>query len=71
MQRLRLVFATHEVTLRGYSLRRIETMIQRQELSLLAKLPRSQPSLIREAQPVESQLLKWRGERQKIKSLDN
>jgi hypothetical protein len=31
-QRLRLVFATHEVTVRGQALRRIETAIQREEL---------------------------------------
>src|SRR5688572_32875326 len=37
-QRLRLVFATHEVMLRGHSLRRIETAIQRMELSSLAVL---------------------------------
>jgi hypothetical protein len=32
-QQLRLVFATHEVSLRGHSLRRIETAMQRMELS--------------------------------------
>jgi len=51
-QHLRLVFATHEVTLRGHSLRRIETAIQRMELSFLAVLPSSQRSLIPEGQPV-------------------
>ncbi|MCI0535853.1 MAG: hypothetical protein L0Z50_11570 [Verrucomicrobiales bacterium] len=51
-QNLRLVFATHEVTLRGHSLRRIETTIQRMELSFLAALPSSQRSLIPEGQPV-------------------
>ena len=38
-QRLRLVFATHEVMLRGHSLRRIETAMQRMELSFLMALP--------------------------------
>ena len=38
-QRLRLVFATHEVLIRGHSLRRIETGIQRMELSFLMALP--------------------------------
>ena len=51
-QRLRLVFATHEVTLRGHSLRRIETTMQRMELSYLVALPSSQRALIAEGQPV-------------------
>jgi hypothetical protein len=34
-QRLHLVFATHEVTLHGHCLRRIETGMQRMELSFL------------------------------------
>ena len=51
-QRLRLVFATHEVSIRGHHLRRIETTMQRLELSLLAKLPSSQRNLITEGQPV-------------------
>ena len=37
-QKLRLVFAMHEVLVRGHSLRRIETAMQRSELSLLAFL---------------------------------
>ncbi len=37
-QRLRLVFATHEVMLRGHSLRRIETTMQRMEPTSLAVL---------------------------------
>lgn len=51
-QNLKLVFATHEVSVRGHHLRRIETTMQRLELSLLAKLPSSQRSLITEGQPV-------------------
>jgi hypothetical protein len=51
-QNLRLVFVTHEVLVRGQSLRRIETAMQRMELSLLTKLPRSQRSLIADGQPV-------------------
>ena len=51
-QVLRLVFAMHEVLVRGYSLRRIETAMQRMELSLLTKLPSSQRSLIADGQPV-------------------
>ena len=51
-QRLRLVFATHEVMLRGHSLRRIETTMQRMELSSLTALPGNQRSLIPDGQPV-------------------
>jgi hypothetical protein len=51
-QQLRLVFATHEVLLRGHALRRIETTMQRMELSFLGKLPSSQRALITEGQAV-------------------
>ena len=51
-QCLRLIFAEHEVLVRGYCLRRIETALQRMELSFLAKLPSGQQSLIAEGQPV-------------------
>ena len=51
-QTLRLVFVTHEVLVSGQSLRRIETAMQRMELSLLTKLPRSQRSSIADGQPV-------------------
>ena len=51
-QQLRLVFATHEVSIRGYSLRRIETAMQRLELSLLVALPGKQRSLIPDGEPV-------------------
>ncbi len=49
---LRLVFVTHEVLVSGQSLRRIETAMQRMELSFLTKLPSSQRSLIPEGQPL-------------------
>ena len=51
-QNLKLVFAAHEVSIRGHHLRRIETVMQRMELSQLAKLPISQQNLITEGQPV-------------------
>ena len=51
-QHLRLVFATHEVSIRGNALRRIETTMQRMELSFLAALPSSQRSLVPDGQPV-------------------
>ena len=51
-QHLRLVFATHEVLIRGNALRRIETTMQRMELSFLATLSSSERKLIAEGQPV-------------------
>ena len=51
-QTLRLVFVTHEILVSGQSLRRIETAMQRMELSLLTILPRSQRLLIADGQPV-------------------
>jgi hypothetical protein len=46
-----LVFVTHEVLVRGQSMRRIETAMQRMELSLLTTLSSSQRSLIADGQP--------------------
>lgn len=51
-QHLRLVFATHEISIRGNALRRIETTMQRMELSFLAALPSCQRSLVPDGQPV-------------------
>src|SRR2546428_1088301 len=51
-QELRLVFAMHEVLVRGHSLRRIETAMQRLDLSLLAVLSGNHRSLIPDGQPV-------------------
>ena|SRR2546427_337021 len=51
-QHLRLIFATHEVLIRGNALRRIETTMQRIELSFLSALSSSQRNLISESQPV-------------------
>ena len=51
-QNLKLVFAAHEVLIRGRHLQRIETIMQRMELSLVTKLPSSQRSLITDGQPV-------------------
>jgi len=55
-QHLRLVFATHEVSVQGNSLRRVETAMQRMELSLLAALPSSQRSLVADGQPVIAEI---------------
>jgi hypothetical protein len=43
---------THEVLVNGQALRRMETAMQRMELSLLTKLTSSQRALITEGQPV-------------------
>ncbi len=50
-QKLRLVFATHEVLISGHVLQRIETAIHRLELSGLMKLPEKYHALIAENQP--------------------
>ncbi len=56
-QILKLVFAAHEVTIHGHHLRRIETVMQRMELSLLTKLPSSHRSLVTEGQPVVLEII--------------
>ena len=55
-QELRLVFAMHEVLVRGHSLRRIETAMQRSELSLLTALSGKQRSVIPDGQPIIIQI---------------
>jgi hypothetical protein len=56
-QRLRLVFATHEVLLNGHSLRRIETAMQQMELSLLTALRDKQRLLVPDGQPVVREIV--------------
>jgi hypothetical protein len=51
-QNLKLVFAAHEVSIRGHHLRRIETLMQRMELSLVAVLPGNQRNLVPDGQQV-------------------
>jgi hypothetical protein len=46
-----LSFATHEITVRGNALRRIETAMQDLELSFLTTLPAKYQPLIAENQP--------------------
>ncbi|MCW5554438.1 MAG: hypothetical protein KIS67_20045 [Verrucomicrobiae bacterium] len=58
-QQLRLVFATHEVSLRGHSLRRIEIAMQRMELSLLTALPGKQRTLVPDGQPVINEIVHY------------
>ena len=55
-QTLRLVFTAHEVLIRGHSLRRIETAMQRMELSALNTLPANQRSLVPDGQPVITEI---------------
>ena len=55
-QHLRLVFATHEVSVRGNSLRRVETAMQRKELSFVAALPRNHRPLVPDGQPVVTEI---------------
>lgn len=56
-QQLRLVFATHEVSLRGHALRRIETAIQRMKLSSLTALSAKQRSLVLDGQSVVAEIV--------------
>ena len=50
-QKLRLVFAMHEVSIFGHVLRRIEAAMQRMELSGLMKIPEKYHALIPDNQP--------------------
>jgi hypothetical protein len=56
-QRLRLLFATHEVVIRGHALRRIETALQRLELSHLAAVPGSYRATVADGQPVVREIV--------------
>ena len=51
-QNLKLVFAAHEVLIRGINLDRIETGMQRMNLAQVTKLPSHQRSLIEEGEPI-------------------
>ena len=56
-QQLRLFFVTHEVSVRGDALERIETIMQRKHLSLLKTLPSHQWSLIDQGQPFITEIV--------------
>ena len=56
-QRLRLCFATHEVVICGHALRRIETALQRLELSYLAAVPASYCATLADGQPVVREIV--------------
>jgi hypothetical protein len=50
-QLLHLSFATHEIMVRGHSLRRIETALHRLELSFITTLPAKYHPLVADGQP--------------------
>lgn len=50
-QKLRLVFATHEILVSGHVLQRVATAMHRLELSGIMKLPEKYQSAISENQP--------------------
>ena len=50
-QLLHLSFATHEIMVRGNTLRRIETALHRLELSFITPLPAKYHSLVPDGQP--------------------
>ena len=50
-QKLRLVFATHEILISGHALRRIEAAMQVMELFFIMPLPAKYQPLIAENQP--------------------
>jgi hypothetical protein len=60
-QRLRLTFATHEVVVRGVALRRIETAMQRMELSHLAPIPARYRPTMEEGQPMACEIVVTEG----------
>src|SRR5882672_1198993 len=49
---LTMVFATHEVVLRGQRFRRVEAAIQRRELASINTVPQKYQSLVADNQPV-------------------
>jgi len=56
-QRLRLFFATHEIVIRGHALRRIETALQRLELSYLTAVPSGYRATLADGQPVVREIV--------------
>lgn len=51
-QKLHMVFATHEVVIRGHGLRRLTAALQRQELAFVSLLPKPSREAIPDGQPV-------------------
>jgi hypothetical protein len=56
-QRLRLVFTSHEVVIRGHALRRLETVMQRMELAFIAKTPDAFRSPAADGQPMVLEII--------------
>jgi hypothetical protein len=56
-QILRLVFATHEIIVRGQCLRRIESAMQRLELASLVSLPIAQRPLVPDGQALVTEIV--------------
>ena len=51
-QRLKILFATHEILIEGHNLRRIEIAMQKRELSFVAKVSTNYQPLVNQGQPV-------------------
>ena len=51
-QRLKIVFATHEILIEGQNLRRIEIAMQKRELAFVAKVSTNYQPLVNQGQPV-------------------
>ena len=51
-QRLQINFATHQVLIHGQNLRRIETAMQRMELSFVAKVSTNYQTVVTQGQPL-------------------
>jgi len=50
-QRLKILFATHEILIEGQNLRRIEIAMQKRELAFVAKLSTNYHPLVNQGQP--------------------
>jgi hypothetical protein len=51
-QRLKILFATHEILIEGHNLRRIEIAMQKRELAFVAKVSTNYQPLVNQGQPV-------------------
>jgi len=51
-QRLQINFATHQILIHGQNLRRIETAMQRMELSFIAKVSTNYQAVVSQGQPL-------------------
>jgi hypothetical protein len=51
-QRLQMNFATHQILIHGQNLRRVETAMQRMELSFIAKVSTNYQAVVNQGQPL-------------------